>query len=199
MAVLEAVLSPAWESRYHSFNDRWSEGESMASMRNGSGDEYAIVFAPAGAYVHGFAHESPMSPYAADGPWPGVLDEVPEVFRPYVEEPAFADEDGMPVVTACVWRQTDDDRWAAGTIEFPDGATDDPDGAEYLFRLLVDRSPEAFRRWAEEYYEVPVDVEAVRHVFASRPLTQDVVRALNPEVALGDLVEDLAEIGWPMA
>jgi hypothetical protein len=35
-------------------------------MNNGSGDEYSIVFAPAGAFVRGFDHESPMSPYGND-------------------------------------------------------------------------------------------------------------------------------------
>ncbi|WP_234375496.1 hypothetical protein [Streptomyces sp. CB01373] len=199
LAILEAVLSPEWEDRCHSFDDHWSEQESMASMRNGSGDEYSIVFSPAGAYVRGFDHESPMSPYAEDGPWPGVLDEVPEVFRPCVEELAFSDEDGMPVVTACMWRETGDGGWRAGAIDFPDAATEDPDGAGRLFHLLVDRSPEAFRRWAEDYYEVPVGLEAVRHVFASRPLTEEVVRALNSEIGLAELVEDLAEIGCPMS
>ncbi|MEV5931891.1 hypothetical protein AB0L56_03730 [Streptomyces sp. NPDC052079] len=197
LAVLEAVLSPEWESRHHSFDDHWSETESVASMRNGSGDEYSIVFSPAGVYVRGFDHESPMSPYAEDGPWPGVLDEVPEVFRPYVEAPAFSDEDGIPLVTAYTWRETVDARWKVGTIDFPDAATEDSDGAGYLFRLLVDRTPEAFQRWAEDHYEVPVDLEAVRHVFSSRPLTEEAVRALNSEIVLADLSEDIAEIGYP--
>lgn len=199
MAILEAVLSPEWESRYHSFNEHWSEKESMASMRNGSGDEYSIVFSPVGAYVRGYAHESPMAPCAEDGPWPGVLDGVPEVFRSCVEEPAFADKDGTPVVTACIWRQMDDDDWAAGTVEFPNETPEDPDGAEYLFGLLVDRSPEAFQQWAEDYYEIAVDLKAVRHVFSSLPLTDAVVHALNSEVALADLSEDVAEIGYPMS
>ncbi|MDU0302338.1 MULTISPECIES: hypothetical protein [unclassified Streptomyces] len=197
LAVLEAVLSPEWGSRRHSFNEQWSETESMASMRNGSGDEYSIVFSPAGAYVRGFDHESPMSPYAGDGPWPGVLDEVPEVFRTCVEEPAFSDEDGMPVVTACTWRQTADDRWRAEAIDFPVAATEDPDGAGHLFRLLVDRTPEAFQRWAEDYYEVPVDLGVVRRVFSSHALTDELVRALNPEIVVADLSEDIAEIGYP--
>ncbi|MDB5910716.1 MAG: hypothetical protein JWP34_4830 [Massilia sp.] len=111
MAVLEAILSPEWESRYYSFDAGWSPGEEMASMRNGSGDGYSIVFSAAGAYVRGFAHESAMSPYGDDGPWPGVLDSVPEAFRHCVEEPAFCDKDGMPVVTACLWRETSDDHW----------------------------------------------------------------------------------------
>ncbi|MFD5121701.1 hypothetical protein [Streptomyces sp. NPDC058385] len=198
LSVLDAILSPEWEDRYYSFNDRWSETESLASMRNGSGDEFSIVFSPAGVYVRGFAHESPMSPYTEDGPWPGVLDEVPDVFRPCVEEPAFCDEDGMPVVTACMWRETDHASWKAGTIDYPDEQPDDPDGAGYLFQLLVDRSPEAFQQWAEDYYEVPVALEAVSHIFASRPLSDSVVNALNPEVTVADLAKDLAEIGYPL-
>ncbi|MER5890234.1 hypothetical protein ABT160_40945 [Streptomyces sp. NPDC001941] len=42
-------------------------------------------------------------------------------------------------------------------------------------------------RFAEDYFEVPVDVEAVRRV-----------RALNPEVRLRDLAGDMAEIGYPL-
>lgn len=196
LAVLEAILSPEWADRYHSFDRHWSENELMASMRNGSGDEYSIVFSPVGAYVRGFDHESPMSPYAEDGPWPGVLDEVPDIFQSYIEEPAFSDEDGVPVITACIWRETGDDVWKTGTIDFPDRGMEDPDGAGRLFHLLVDRSPEAFQQWTEDYYEVPVDLEAVRHVFSSRPLTEDVVSALNSEIVLADLAEDLAQIGY---
>jgi hypothetical protein len=195
--MLEAILSPEWEDRYHSFASDWSETEEMASMSNGSGDEYSIVFSPAGAYVRGFAHESAMSPYVEDGVWPGVLDEVPEVFRSCVEEPAFSDEDGMPVVTACLWRTVRDDAWRAGTIEFPEVSTGDPDGADYLFQLLADRSAEAFQRFAEEYYEVPVDLAAIRHVHALGPLTPEVVAALNPDLTLDDLARDIEQIGYP--
>ncbi|MFJ6390272.1 hypothetical protein ACIQJT_22010 [Streptomyces sp. NPDC091972] len=196
LAMLEAGLSPEWDYRYHSFDEHWAEGESLASMRNGSGDDYSIVFSAAGVYIRGFDHESPMSPYAEDGPWPGVLDEVPGVFQAYVREPAFSD-DGLPRVTACMWREAGDDRWRTGTIDFPDERNADPDGADFLFELLVDRSPEAFQEWAQDYYEVPVDLGAVRHVFSSRPLTEDVVRALNPDIGLSDLARDIAEIGYP--
>ncbi|MGV9598596.1 hypothetical protein ACWDR1_18175 [Streptosporangium sandarakinum] len=196
MAVLEAILSPDWESRYHSFGACWSPGEEMASMTNGSGDEYSIVFSAAGAYIRGFDHESVMSPYGNDGPWPGVLDSVPEVFRHCVAEPAFCDEDGMPVVTACLWRETGDDRWRVGEIDYPDGASD-PDGASYLFARLTDPSPEMFKRFAEDYYEIPVDLEAVRHVYALRPLTQAVVTTLNADLTMKDLADDLAQAQYP--
>ncbi|MER8185243.1 hypothetical protein [Kitasatospora sp. NPDC094015] len=199
LAMLDAILSPEWEGRYHSFDAGWAEGEELASLRNGSGDEYCVVFSAAGAVVRGFDHEAPMSPYANDAePWPGVLDEVPEVFGRSVADPAFTDEDGVPAVTACLWRAVTDDRWQHGAIDFPAGHPD-PDGADRLFGLLVDRSPEAFRRFAEDYYEVPVDLAALRAVYALRPLTGELVAALNPEIGLADLAGDIAAIGYPQA
>ncbi|MFI6048914.1 hypothetical protein ACIBCO_02360 [Streptomyces violascens] len=197
LAMLDAILSPDWEARYYSFSSAWAEGEEMASMRNGSGDEYSIVFSAAGAYIRGFAHESPMSPYAQDGePWPGVIDDVPEVFKPFVEEPAFTDEDGVPAVTVCLWRRPTHDDWHYGTIDFPSDSAD-PDGATGLFKLLTDRSPEAFQRFAEDYYEVPVDLGAVSDVYALRPLSQELVSSLNAELTLADLAQDITEIGYP--
>ncbi|MER5598310.1 hypothetical protein [Streptomyces sp. NPDC002265] len=199
LAMLDAILSPDWESRYYSFDATWADGEEMASMRDGSGDEYSIVFSAAGAYVRGFCHESRMSPYGHDGePWPGVIDGVPDVFKPFVEEAAFTDEDGVPVVTACLWREMTDDQWHHGTIEFPSDHTD-PDGATGLFPLLVDRSPEAYQRFAEDYYEVAVDLEAVSDLYALRPLNQELVSSLNAEVTLADLAQDIAGIGYPQA
>ncbi|MFD7877685.1 hypothetical protein ACFV5G_26900 [Streptomyces sp. NPDC059766] len=199
LAMLDAILSPDWESRYYSFGTAWADGEETASMRDGSGDEYSIVFSAAGAYVRGFSHESPMSPYVHDGePWPGVIDGVPDAFKPFVEEAAFTDEDGVPVVTACLWRETTDEQWHHGTIDFPSDHTD-PDGATGLFPLLVDRSPEAYQRFAEDYYEVAVDLEAVSDLYALRPLNQELVSSLNAEVTLADLAQDIAEIGYPQA
>ncbi len=202
--MLDAVLSPEWDARFHSYDARWDvgRGEQMASMRDGMGSDYAIVFSAAGAYVRGFDHESLMSPWARmDVPvvWPGVLDDVPEVFRPYVTEPAFCAPDGVPVVTCCLWRRTDaDPAWRTGrSIGFPTEGDGDPDGAEVLFELLVDRSPEAYARWASEYYETPVDVAAVRHVLAGLPLTPEVAAVLNPDLPFTGLADDLEEIGYP--
>ncbi|WP_374778130.1 hypothetical protein OG756_40215 [Streptomyces sp. NBC_01310] len=200
LAMLDAVLSPEWDARYYSFDAHWDECEQMASMRDGSGGEYSIVFSAAGAFVRGFDHESLMSPWARmDTPrvWPGVLDDVPDAFRPYVTEPAFGYEDGVTTVTCCLWRGADETAWRTGTITFPEEGDGDPDGANVLFELLVDRSPEAYATWASEYYEMPVDIEAVRALLAQRPMTPEIVAVLNPDVELADLAEDISEIGYP--
>jgi hypothetical protein len=81
--MLDAILSPEWEDRYYSFNSKWGPGEILASMRDGSGDEYFTLLSPGGAILKGFAHESPMSPYSnkSGKTWPGVIDDVPVEFR----------------------------------------------------------------------------------------------------------------------
>jgi hypothetical protein len=84
-------------------------------------------------------------------------------------------------------------------IDFPAGQQD-PDGSEGLLELLVDDSPEAYRRFAEDYYELTsVNLAAVRQVYALQPLTQPLVTTLNQQLSVADLAYDIAEIGYPTA
>ncbi|MFH8577017.1 hypothetical protein [Streptomyces zaomyceticus] len=197
MAMLDAMLQPdAPYLRHHRFDARWSATQELASMDNGGGDSYSVVFSAAGAYIRGFDHASPMSPYAGDGtPWPGVVDTVPEVFRSCVEDPAFRQE-GVPLITVCLWRETADGEWRTGEVDF-DGGRSVPDGSDWLFRRLVEGTPQKYRAWAQRYYGTPVDLDAVIDVYELRPLTPDVVAALNPVVTLAQLGDTIASIGYP--
>jgi hypothetical protein len=192
LAMLDAIMSPDWEHRYYSFNSRWGAGEMLASMRDGSGDDYFILFNNHGAIIKGFAHESPMSPYALESgePWPGVLDEVPGEFHGFLAEPAFSIKD----VTFCIWRRHTDPCWQTGRINYPEG--DDADGSGDLLSVL-DGRPSAYKEFAEEYYEREVDLAAVEHVYGHKPLTDEVIKALNEEVSREDLRSDVEEIGYP--
>ncbi|WP_380283385.1 hypothetical protein [Kitasatospora purpeofusca] len=185
IAMLEAILGPDWNDRYYSFDSRWGDGEEMASMRDGEGDDWFVVFSAAGAYARGFDHTAPNAGAR-------LLAEVPSAFRSYIAEPAFGEEDGVPLATVCFWREGGDAAWRA-----PSAA---PTGGVGLFGLLAAEDPaEAYRVWAEEYYELEdgLDLDAIAHVLALRPLTGAVVSALNPEVDLGQLAGDIAEIGYP--
>jgi hypothetical protein len=192
LAMLDAIMSPEWESRYYSFNSKWNDGEMMASMKNGSGDEYFILFNRHGAIIKGFDHESPMSRYAneAGTPWPGVLDQVPSEFQDFLSEPAFSIED----TTFCIWLTNSDARWQVGRIDCPEG--DDPDGSEGLLSSL-DGKASSYKEFAEAYYERPVDLSAIQHVYAHKPLTAEIVAALNADVSLDELKADIEEIGYP--
>ena len=192
LATLDAIMSPEWEYRYYSFNSKWSRGEQMGSMRNGSGDELFALFNRAGCFIKGFAHEYPMTPYRTQPPalWAGILEGVPDDFSSGVNEPAFSMND----VTFCIWRRYSDASWSHGPIDFPDG--DDPDGSAYLLGIL-DGDPATYCQFAEDYFESNVSIDSVRHVYNHSPLTDAVVTSLNVDTTLNRIAEDLAEIGYP--
>ncbi len=114
LAVLDLVLNPTSDERYFAFDANWGESEQVASMSNGSGDEYSIVFGPAGAFVRGFDHESQLSPWAFEpvAVVAGLVDGVPPALRDQVGEPAFT-LDGVPSLTVCLWRQPHDTAWCS--------------------------------------------------------------------------------------
>jgi hypothetical protein len=191
LATLDAIMSPEWEYRYYSFNSKWAEGEMMASMRNGSGDDYFILFNSQGAIMKGFAHESPMSPWSSDSDqvWPGVLNEVPSEFAEFLTEPAFS----MSETTFCIWRRILDGSWQTGQIAYP--GKEDPDGSEDLL-FVLDGDPKTYQEFAQQYYERSIDLRAVRSIYEHHPLTTQIVKRLNPEVELESLSSDLAEISY---
>ena len=53
--------------------------------------------------------------------------------------------------------------------------------------------------FASDYYETQINRDAVAHVAALRPLTDDVVRALNPESSLAAIRTEVAATGYPIA
>jgi hypothetical protein len=199
MAMLDVIMCREPSLRYYSFDPVWSETESVASMADGSGNDYSVVFSSAGAFARGFDHESPMTPWAEDPLrlWPGLVDSVPEVFRPLLSEPAFCEHDGTLRATVCFWREASDAGWRSGGMDLPDENDGDVDGASWLFDVLVTGTAEAYREFAEEYYEMAPDLKAVQHVLDHKPLTQAVVGLLNGERRLDDLHAHIAQIGYP--
>lgn len=72
-------------------------GQSMASMRNGSGDDYFILFSSAGTAIKGYAREYPMA--NPGHPPDAVLDGFPPSIEDFLSEPAFT----MDCTTFCIW------------------------------------------------------------------------------------------------
>jgi hypothetical protein len=192
VAMLEAIVSPDWEYRYYSFDSTWGAGEMMASMRNGSGDEYFILFDKHGAAIKGFDHESEMTSWRSKPPtpWPGIYEELPAAFSSFRNEPAF----GISNVTFCIWRRHTDSSWQRGTIDFPSG--EDPDGSAWLLAIL-DGKPSSYQEFARDYYEAELPLEAVEHIYRHLPLTDDIVKRLNNELTLAALATDMEQIGYP--
>ncbi len=202
MAMLDAIIQDEWEYRYYSFDADTSKerlGFSVGSMRDGCGNDLHAVFGPAGCLIRGFHHEAPMSPFRETPPriFPGVLDDIPADIAP-LKKAIHADWWEKEGVTFCVWRRPADKRWQHGRITFPAG--DDPDGSRDLLSAY-DGKPETYREWACEYFdgdgerEFPLD--AVTWVFEHRPLTKEIVEALNPGRKLRGLAKEIKQIGYP--
>ncbi|MEV8326631.1 hypothetical protein [Kitasatospora sp. NPDC056731] len=178
LALLDSIVSTPYAPD-HSYVAGWRPGVDLACMDNGSGDQYAIVFDPAGVFLYGFDHESDATPWREEDRvhWPGLLDGLPGSLAHYAQAPEFQLE-GFFDATVCAWRETGGADWRCGPVEFADGETD---GADWLFDLLTDADgTEAFVGYAEDHHEQSVDREAVAAVLADAPLDRRTVSALSP-------------------
>jgi hypothetical protein len=196
LALLDTIVSGRSAYSRYSYDARWAPGTELAGMSNGAGDAYSIVFSPAGAFLRGFDHESPMSPYATDDalPWPGLTTGIPQSLAAYVDEPAFHLDDTF-CATVCLWRETTADRWHTGDPVFPDEP--DPDGSDWMFGTLLDPTSASYTDFAGDYYETTIDAAAVAELWATRTLTPELLHRLNPEVTPEALAPDLSRMGWP--
>lgn len=189
LAMLEAIVCPDWESRYYSVDSRWGEGEEMASMRNGQGDDWFILFGPFGVGIKGLAHESPL---ARDASLAGeAWRQVPATFASFLEEPAF----GWEAMTYCYWRSHEAPSWSRFEPPRSDAARMD-DGSSRQLSMLVEGAP-AYAAFAAWYHERGLPLRAIEAMFRCEPLSTDLVRALNPDASMAGIAADAEEIGYP--
>lgn len=186
LALLDAIMSPEWEYRYYSYDAKWAPGETMGSIRNGSGDELFALFGANGCFIKGFSHEHRLS----DTPPMEYYKSVPREFGSGVSEPAFSPDN----VTFCYWQLESSEKWECAHVNLPN--TDDPDGSAQLL-LGLDGKPETYRSFAEDYYELSAPLSSISVIYDHQMLTEDIVRSLNPDVSLSDLDAELASIGYP--
>ena len=194
MALLDAILCPEWEYRYYSFDAHWADDEELASMRDGCGNEYFVVFYRGkGIIFKGYEKYSPLARHVAEygQPYAGLLEGVPhDVFSDFLDEPAFS----MDATTFCIWNKVDDERWRHGEVDLDEMSLD----AQRLSILdTLAAGSAAYHDWAQHYYERAVPVQAVEEVFALEPLSELTVKALNPDITLSGLREDIEQIDYP--
>ncbi|KIQ65526.1 hypothetical protein TR51_16845 [Kitasatospora griseola] len=192
IALLDAILDDY--APRHTFVLGWRDGVDLAAMDNGSGDQYAIVFDAAGVFLHGFDHESDATPWREPerAHWPGLLDGLPASLAHYAQAPEFQFMDFFDA-TVCVWRETADTAWRCGPVEF---APDERDGADWMFDLVADGTPEAYVDFAEDYFERPVARDAVAAIMAGAPLTPETVAALAPAKDFATIAAQARKLGW---
>ena len=85
IALLEAIICPEWEYRYYSYNSKWGDGEEMASMRNGSGDECFLWIKGDFAALKVLNHE-----FGTLNDIDSIKNQFPAVYNEFITEPAFS-------------------------------------------------------------------------------------------------------------
>ncbi len=183
-AMLDAIIMPEWEYRYYSYNAHWDAGEDMASMRDGEGDHYFALFTDSGLMIKVF-EGGVIHPLMQQG-MKAAAEQVPESMNAFLSEPAFiADQ-----VTCLFWHERTGNGWhAVGT---------DKDAGSEWFRMLLEGAA-YYHAWAEEYYEIELDLTLIERIFQHEPLTPELAEQLNDELEWAELQEDIAEIAYPLA
>jgi len=188
IAALEAIISPEWEYRYYSYDSQWAIGEECATMRDGEGDEYLILFNQAGAIINGLAHEAEQQQVSKEN--------IPVEFHDFI----FGEPVKSVGTTFCIWKKYDENQWHSAHNQSAQGNSYG-DGSEDLL-FILDENPKTYQKWAEEYYEgqlvEKLPLHTIKQMYDGAPLTREMVLALNP--ALDDwpkLMADLDEIAYP--
>ncbi|HEY1812528.1 MAG TPA: hypothetical protein VGG74_09295 [Kofleriaceae bacterium] len=169
IALLDAILSPEWESRYFSFDATWAPSQRMASMRNGSGDDRIICFTPDGIFFKAFWHEYPHEDPDA------IFAGLPSTLASQRAEPAFEPS----LVTFGGWH--DGSRWTLRGNSEP--VADD--------LAILGGDPERYRSYAAAYFGLTVTLDAIAHVLAGAPVDAAIVRRIHPERTLDDIAGEL--------
>ncbi|HXU76511.1 MAG TPA: hypothetical protein VN794_08075 [Methylomirabilota bacterium] len=189
LAMLDAILSPDWEYRSYSYNAKWGPGEEMASMRNGCGDDWFLLFDGNGAALKGCAHEYPL---AGDRDFAALIQEmVPPAFSSFLKEPAFS----MERATFCLWRSFSDPAW--NVVRPPHRAVSPEDDGSAELIEIFDGAPATYHTESEAYHERTIPLEAVQAIYRHEPLKEQLVASLNADCLLADLVGEALEIGYP--
>lgn len=196
ISILDAIICQEWEYRYYSFNSRWSHNEMMASMRNGQGNHYFILFFNLGAAIKGFDKDAPINNVTDKEFWKNKINQIPNQFQQFLSEPAFVTGEA----TFFIWRLNEDYQWHTLDLgcEIRDRMekTRDFDGSYHLITIL-DGLPETYKKWADTYYESNFDLDSIKKIYRHEPLTKEIVETLNSDIDYEMLLQDIEDIGYP--
>lgn len=187
LAMLNPLLSPEWQDRFFSFDRHWALGQQLASIRDGSGNHAFVLFIGDGCILKTFDHErTPVqdsSLFLKD-----LALQLPELYQGFLQEPAFVIED----VTSVAWFDLTRGQWQ---VAFSDsqGVAAQPDE---VLRLLKSGDLSECVAWVEDAYEVDVPLQSVRALYSHEPLTDRLVRSLNADLTLVDVMDDAREVGY---
>jgi hypothetical protein len=177
--------------RIYHYDKDWITDGHFFKIDDSGGDHYYVLFSHDGCIIKGFDHECELSPYNwdEDNPMPdGIAGHdfykgAPAELLAFLDDPALEKD----VVTFCTWQSAGDTEWRFAPAAVP---KDWDDGIETFLFYTHDLA--AYREWFEdEYYESPLEAEILQKIFDGKPITSDMISALNPEAEPEKTKDDL--------
>lgn len=174
LALLDAIIEQERQYRYFSYNTNWSDSEEMGSLRDGCGGEWFLWVS---GEIAGYKCFSPEDGLMSD--FDLVKSNAPEGYKEFFAEPAFS----MDHAT-CIW-YVENSEWVKHGKP-----------VNWLIDLedISNWSAKGYHAWATDYYEQDIDLATVEQIFGGQ-LNEQLVRKLNPDIEMGELLDELSEIG----
>lgn len=179
LAMLDAIVMPDWELRYFSFNSQWSPGEMMGSLRDGEGSEFFFLFNETGVAAKIYCKDYSLEADTAAA----MLGGIPLDFSSFLNEAAF----NLDVATCYLWRRKEDHSWSVAPRDI----------VEIPFLAFVYDWGNYYLNWSASYYELGLNVNSIEAILRHQPLTENLIKSLNPDAELEAIVADANQIGYP--
>ncbi|MEV6685083.1 hypothetical protein AB0N28_07050 [Streptomyces sp. NPDC051130] len=174
LALLDTIL--AADAPTYSFFSEWREGVDLARMDNGSGDQYAIVFDPAGVFLYGFDHESDATPWrdrARTGPVSSLV--CRRRSRTTRRRRNSSSAGSSTRRCACGVRRPPQPGSTAQSSS-PTTRRTEPTGCSAYSPTAP---PDAYVSFAEDYLERSIDPDAVTAILTRAPINRQTVTSLS--------------------
>lgn len=179
LALMDAILIDEWELRYFSYNARWDQalGESMASYRNGEGEEYFILFCKNRNSLIGTFSDA--TDYCIGDSY---IENVPEGFSSFLTEPAF----NVVQSNFLFWKvnQNTAMKYFGNRTSFIESR---------CFSCLID-FPNGYLNHIENYCEIKIDISLFEAIQEEMEFSEELIIQINPAANLKRLEEDFSEI-----
>ncbi|CAM4397154.1 hypothetical protein [Deinococcus marmoris] len=186
--MLDAIVCEEWSGRFFSFNNTWDEESQMASGRNGSGDEYFMLFRGGECVFKQFLHE--LEPCSETSEFLSAAEQAAPLssglLTAFIGEPAFSAGE----ISQLAWYGLDSQKWFdLQPVPIPK--------ADSLLPMILSGSSAQYIAWANDYFEADLSQVAVQAIFEFAPLTAELVNRVNPAADLSGVLADTREIGYP--
>lgn len=184
MRVLDIIMQPKEDAWLRLINLCCLENAKKYVIANGSGDELVIYITENGVYIKGFDHENEYNQFAAE-----VLDSnfFEQIYKNAPKE--FLDlleGEEKEETTFCMWNIGQTDEWQENKV----GDGEEDGGKDYLLSYIC-KDAEQWHTWAEEYYDIELDITIIQRIYAGEDVVEDDIRGLNPDRDVEEVFEEI--------